>query len=141
MKKQRTKEEKKQLAKNIIKYTLGAIGLGVFCYAGYKYVTSDTPRPSSPELDKLVDDVAEQWNKDKEEEYSKGYSIGYNESILDMVNWCKEHGKSIVATTSSKGHGEENAENWLIAEVVTEKPNLDDALVDYPYCIKTPKDK
>lgn len=131
MKKQRTKEEKKQLAKNIIKYTLGAIGLGVFCYAGYKYVTSDTPRPSSPELDKLVEDTIEQWNKDKEVAYAKG---GHDE-LIRMIEYCQENGKSIVATLSNKGPGEANAEHWLVAEVFDEKPDLPDILTDNPYTI------
>ena len=131
MKKQRTKEEKKQLAKNIIKYTLGTIGLGVFCYAGYKYITSDTTRPHSPELDKLVDETVEQWNKDKEIAYDKGA----HDEIIKMMQYCHENGKSIVATLSNKGPGEANAEHWLVAEVFDEKPDLPDILTDNPYTI------
>jgi hypothetical protein len=129
MKKQRTKEEKKQLAKNIIKYTLGTIGLGVFCYAGYKYVTSDTPRPHSPELDKLVEDTVEQWNKDKEVAYAKG---GHDE-LMRMMMYCFENGKSIVGTASSISNKPEDAQCWLVAELVTEKPDLPDILTDDPY--------
>jgi len=82
-------------------------------------------------------DLEESWMKEKEIAYNKG---GHDE-LTNMIDYCRENGKSIVATTSSKGFGEENAEEWLIAELVTEKPDMKNILVNDPYQICEIKNK
>ena len=79
----------------------------------------------------IAKDIEESWYKEKEIAYDKG---GHDE-IIKMMDYCKQHGKSIVGTYSTKGFGEENAELWLIAEVTTEKPDMEDILEDNPYTI------
>ena len=127
--------EKKAKLKKVAKYTGIGIGAAVLGYLGFKYITSDSG--PSEEVQKLCDDTCEQISSNMEKEYDRGY----NESIVDMINYCRENGKSIVATGSTKGPGEENAECWLVAELFNEKPDLPDILVDDPYSIMLHENK
>ena len=122
------KKETKEKIKKALKYTGIGLGIGAFAFLGYKYIKNDDG-PSEETL-KITDEYIKQMEKEKELAYDKG---GHDE-ITRMMMYCLENGKSIVGTASSISNKPEDAQCWLVAELVTEKPEgLEDNLVPNAY--------
>lgn len=128
MKNNSAKEPKKfSKLRKALKYIGVGLGSAAVTAFGCWYVFND-------KTDKVVITPVKEKNDNDEE--SIEYMRGYNASLIDMMDYCRENGKSIVATYSAKGFGEENAEYWLIAETTDKKPDLPDILTDDPYSVK-----
>lgn len=125
------KKETKEKIKKALKYTGIGFGIGAFAFLGYKYIKNDDG-PSEETL-KLTDEYIKQMEKEKELAYDKGA----HDEITRMMMYCLENGKSIVATSSKKSFDKDDAQCWLVAELVTEKPEgLEDILEPNLYEVK-----
>lgn len=117
------KDKTKKKLTTILKYAGIAIGGGAIGVLGYKYIFDDTPTPEVKEVCTKI-------------QSSLDYMRGYEDSMTDMMDWCTEHGKSVVLTMSTKGYGEENVERWLVAQAFDTKPEGIADMCNYPYTIK-----
>lgn len=111
--------------KKILKWTGIGLGVAAVSYVGYKFITE-------PDTD--VDDIRVLEKKTLDDMLHTSYEDGRHQHLVDIANWCVAHGKSIVGSYSTKGPGADNAEFWVVAEVVDKKPDglTDDYLEDIP---------
>ena len=117
------KDKTKKKLTTILKYAGIAIGGGAIGVLAYKYIFDDTP---TPEVKEVCTNI----------QSSLDYMRGYEDSMTDMMDWCTEHGKSVVLTMSTKGYGEANAERWLVAQAFDTKPEDIADMCDYSYTIR-----